>query len=104
MIALHTTPLRVLRGLVARLRLTSPASLVADVIDRQVVAETAAVSACAALAAEIEAKVAAFRAQFAQATADREVTPAEEEQLAASLAAIAGDTQATRTRLTTLSS
>ena len=65
-----TTPMSILRGLAARLRLTSPTSLVADVVARQAAAETAAVGQIAALAAEVEHGLESIAAEIRTALAD----------------------------------
>lgn len=73
-----TTPMSILRGLAARLRLTSPTSLVADVVARQAAAETAAVSQIATIAAEVEQGIESIAAEIRAGLANDGVLDARE--------------------------
>jgi len=70
------TPLRVLRGLAARLRPAQP--LVADIVARQCEAETAAVGQIASLAETVESTLASITAEIRAGLADDGVLDAEE--------------------------
>lgn len=86
MLTLRTiTPLRVLRGLAARLRPGQP--LVAEVVDRQVAAESAAVDAIASGVEQVEARLGAITAFMEAALADGQIDSSERATLEARLGA-----------------